>query len=357
MRPARSGFASRMKRRGVTPLVTFVNLPGKNSSKSGSTFSRSSCEWSSATPLTFAPATVARYAMRTERYGCSAMIDIARMRSLVIAEALAHGEEELVVDPVDDLEVTRKQPPEQIDRPDLERFGKESVARVCEALLRDLPCGIPLEATFVDQDAHQLGHGDDGMRVVELEDDTVGELGEVESLREHAVEEVADRGGDEEVLLLQAQLFALRGGVLWVQHLRDVLGERLRSDCLFVVAGIEDAQVERIRGDRAPQAERVDAAVVIPRHHVVVGHRLHVPRRNPAAAGRHRPHLRSARCGRRTRSAGPPRGAGTPRAIRGRARHPAAPPAVRRRTSDGRSRTRTGCRTRCSGRSSSQASR
>ena len=53
-------LASRTNRRGVTPLVTLVNLSGQYSEKSGSTLSRSSCEWSSATPLTFEPATVAR---------------------------------------------------------------------------------------------------------------------------------------------------------------------------------------------------------------------------------------------------------------------------------------------------------
>ncbi len=74
------GFASRTNRRGVMPLVTLVNLPGKNSLKSGSTLSRSSCECSSATPLTLEPATVARYAIRTERSGNSEMIDMLRMR-------------------------------------------------------------------------------------------------------------------------------------------------------------------------------------------------------------------------------------------------------------------------------------
>ena len=76
-----AGLASRTNRRGVTPLVTLVNLPGKNSSKSGSTLSRSSWECSSATPFTLAPATVARYAIRTARSGCSAMIDIRLIRS------------------------------------------------------------------------------------------------------------------------------------------------------------------------------------------------------------------------------------------------------------------------------------
>ncbi len=55
-----AGLASRMNRRGVTPLVTLVNLSGHMVANSSSTLSRSSWECSSATPLTFAPATVAR---------------------------------------------------------------------------------------------------------------------------------------------------------------------------------------------------------------------------------------------------------------------------------------------------------
>ncbi len=203
---------------------------------------------------------------------------------LIVAEALAHGEEELVVDAVDDLEVPRKQPPEQVDRPHLERFGKERVARVREALLRDRPRGIPLHLALVDQHAHELGHRDDRVRVVELEDHAVGQLREVEAVREHVVEEVGDRRCDEEVLLLQAQLLALRRGVLGVEHLRDVLGERLCAHGLFVVAGVEDAQVEGIRRHGAPEAQRVDAAVVVARHHVVARDRLDVPRGDPARA-------------------------------------------------------------------------
>ena len=106
---------------------------------------------------------------------------------LVVAEALAHREEELVVDAVDDLEVARKQPSEQVDRPHFERLGKKRVARVREALLRDRPRGIPLHLALVDQHAHELGHGDDRVRVVELEDHAVGQLREVEAVGEHVV--------------------------------------------------------------------------------------------------------------------------------------------------------------------------
>ena len=63
------GLAIRRKRRGVTPLVTLVNFSGQKLEKSGSTLSASSWECRAATPLTLVPATVARWAMRTDRSG------------------------------------------------------------------------------------------------------------------------------------------------------------------------------------------------------------------------------------------------------------------------------------------------
>ena len=91
-----------------------------------------------------------------------------------------------------------------------------------------------------------------------------------------------DGGGDEEVLLLQPQLLALRRGVLGVEHLGDVLREGLRADRLLVVTGVEDPQVERVGGDRAPQPQRVHPAVLVARDHVVVRDGLDLPARHPA---------------------------------------------------------------------------
>jgi hypothetical protein len=50
--------------------------------------------------------------------------------------------------------------------------------------------------------------------VVELEDHPLGELVEVEPSPQHLVDEVAQRAGHEEVLLLEPQLLALRRRVL-----------------------------------------------------------------------------------------------------------------------------------------------
>ncbi len=203
---------------------------------------------------------------------------------LVVAEAFAHLGQELVVDPVDDLQMTGQQPAQQLHGPHLEGLGQQGVAGVGEALPGDRPGGVPVHLLLVDEDPHELGHGDHGVGVVELEDHPLGQLREIEAVGEHVVEEVVDRCRDEEVLLLQPQLLALRGGILRVQHLGDVLRERLRAHGLLVVAGVEDAQIERVRRLRAPQPERVHPAVLEPGDHVVVRHGLDVPGGDPAGA-------------------------------------------------------------------------
>ena len=106
------------------------------------------------------------------------------------------------------------------------------------------------------------------------------------SLRQHLVDEVAHRAGDEEVLLLQAQLLALRRGVLGVEHHRDLLGEGLVAHGLDVVAGVELGEVEGAGRLGAPQPQRVDAPVAVAGDHVVVGHAEDVPVRTPSGCAR-----------------------------------------------------------------------
>ena len=44
-----------------------------------------------------------------------------------------------MVDGVDDLQVTRQDPPDHVSRPTLQRLGQDGVVRVGAALRRDLP--------------------------------------------------------------------------------------------------------------------------------------------------------------------------------------------------------------------------
>ena len=63
----------------TSTYLDFINLD--SAKKSFSTFSLSNSLCRAATPLTLTDATVAKWAMRTERSGWSAMIDIRRTRS------------------------------------------------------------------------------------------------------------------------------------------------------------------------------------------------------------------------------------------------------------------------------------
>ena len=47
--------------------------------------------------------------------------------------------------------------------------GKGRVIGITECFLRDLPCLIPSDAVFVDEEPHQFRYGQRRMRVVQLD--------------------------------------------------------------------------------------------------------------------------------------------------------------------------------------------
>ena len=201
---------------------------------------------------------------------------------LVTGLGLEFGKE-VLVDLVDDFHVAGQQFGDQLGRPDFQRLGQQGVAGVVEGLGGDGPGGVPVVAVLVDEDAHELGDADDGVGVVELEGDLAREGGQVGLALagvEHADGVVQGRG-HEEVLLFEAQRLALRGGILRVENLGDVLGLDLRLDGVEVFGLVEGEQVEFVVALGAPQAQRVDAAGCVAGDHVVDGHGAHGPGRLP----------------------------------------------------------------------------
>jgi hypothetical protein len=74
---------------------------------------------------------------------------------------------------------------------------------------------------LVDQQAHELGHRDGRMRVVELDCDVIGQGLERELLRAMAAQEVLQRSRREEEFLAQAQVLSCRRLVARIQDTRD----------------------------------------------------------------------------------------------------------------------------------------
>ena len=203
---------------------------------------------------------------------------------LIARVGLAHLVEEVLVNAIDDFHMPRQQPLHEADRPDLQCLGQQGVAGVGEALAGDAPGVLPLQAVVIDEQAHQLGDRDDRVRVVELEDDPLGQVAYVEVGGLGVLDEVVQAARDEEVLLLKSQLLALRSGVLGVEHLGDVLGEGLAAHRLRIVAGVENVEVEGPCRPGAPQAQGVDDAVLVAGDHVVVTDAEDVPAVDPLDA-------------------------------------------------------------------------
>ncbi len=80
-----------------------------------------------------------------------------------------------------------------------------------------------------------------------------------------------ERGGDEEIFLLEAKLFSLEGIVVGIENLGDVFRKVLGVHGADVVAGVEVAEVEFIGGAGTPETQRIDGAVEIAGDWRVVG--------------------------------------------------------------------------------------
>ena len=79
---------------------------------------------------------------------------------------------------------------------------------------------------LVDQQAHELGHGDRRMRVVHLDRELLVEALRRNLLPAHDAQHVLQRARHEEVLLLEPQLLALDLLVVRIQDLGQVLARR-----------------------------------------------------------------------------------------------------------------------------------
>jgi len=144
---------------------------------------------------------------------------------------------------------------------------------------------VPLHAVLVQQKAHQFGHGNARVGVVQLETVLLRKGGEV-PLVDHlpAGQHILQAGGGEEILLPQAQFLAVFAGIVGVEHHGDVFRLVLARHRFGVAAGIELAQVELGGCRRFPEPQGVDRAVAISGHRYVVGYGEHVVGIDPADA-------------------------------------------------------------------------
>ena len=214
---------------------------------------------------------MARCAIRT--FFGRAFLDQAHARepALVAGKRCADDVEEAAVDLVDDFELARQHHLEPGQRPLLQRLGQQRVVRVGERALGEVPRLVPPQLRVVQQDAHQLGHGQRGMRVVELNRDLVGQRGPVVACGAEPADRVRQRAGDEKVLLEEAKPFALGRRVVRIEHARERFGGERFGQRAHEIAAAELLEVEVVRRRGGPEAQRVDRVAAEADDRPVVG--------------------------------------------------------------------------------------
>lgn len=115
---------------------------------------------------------------------------------------------------------------------------------VTKGLGDDAPCLIPFQPLQIDQDPLQLDDGQGGMRVVQLDPDLVGELPPRSLGLLEPTDDVVERGGHPEVLLLQSKLLSSLQIIVRVQHRRDGLRPLLIRHSVLILARVELLKVK-----------------------------------------------------------------------------------------------------------------
>ena len=151
---------------------------------------------------------------------------------------------------------------EDVHIPLLQSLGHDGVVGVGEDLLADVEALVPAEAALIQQDAHHLGDGEGRMGIVQLDSHLVGQVLEGAVGGQMALDDVADGGSRQEVLLAQAEDLALDVVVVGVQHLGDELGAGVLAHCGVVVAQREAGHIE-VGSLGLPQTQLCNALAVV----------------------------------------------------------------------------------------------
>ena len=203
-----------------------------------------------------------------------ALLDQAdpRRQAVVAGGLRADLVEEPAVDLVDDLQQPRGHQLEEADGPPLQGLGQERVVGVGQRPAGQVPRLVPAEPGLVEEDPHQLGDGQRGVGVVELDRDLVGEGLPVVAAGAEPPDDVGERAADQEVLLREPQPLAGPGGVVGVEDAGQVLGRDLLVHGAEEVAAAELGEVEGVGRRRPPEPQRVDRLAAVADDRPVVGH-------------------------------------------------------------------------------------
>ena len=133
---------------------------------------------------------------------------------------------------------------DEIVVPLFERLGEDGVVRIRYRRSYDLPGAVPLVAVVIHEYAHQLGNGQSGVRIVDVDDRLVVEIVQRAVESELVPDYVLAGSGHHEVLLLETQLLSFLDVVGGVEDLRDELCAVVLLRSPREVSAVEKRHVE-----------------------------------------------------------------------------------------------------------------
>ena len=177
-----------------------------------------------------------------------------------------------VVQPPEDFHDLREDLPHEVEIPRLQRLGHDGVVGVGEGLPGHGHGGIKVQS-FGHQKADELGNGEGGVGVVELDGGGLVEVHQILAVS-GAVDpqNVLEGRAGENILLADAQELSLAGFVVGVEDAGDVLGAVLLLERLFEIPGIEGVEVQLLLRLALPQAQCADVVGMVAENGHVVGH-------------------------------------------------------------------------------------
>ncbi len=205
---------------------------------------------------------------------CRAFLDQAHPlnAALVARESRAHEVDQAPVDFKDDLQVPWQQRLEPGHGPFLEGFRQQRVVGVRQRSLCEAPGLIPFQVCLVQQEPHELGNGNRGVRVVELDSDFLGQRVPIVVVATKPADEVREGTGDQEIFLHETQTLPPGGRVIRIEYAGQARRlERLR-DRTDELAVAEFLEIKIVRGTGSPEAQRVDRPASVTHDRPIVGY-------------------------------------------------------------------------------------
>ena len=126
---------------------------------------------------------------------------------------------------------------------------------------------------LVHQQVHQLGYGNGGMGIIELDGNLAGKVVERFVEFTEAMENILQGSAHEKKLLFETQFPAHQGGVIGIKHFRKILGVVLFLDRFDVIAFVEILEFEIARRLGRPEPHIVHDIIGITRNRGVICHR------------------------------------------------------------------------------------